>query len=150
MAVRHPTRLKNPGWHLSKHLELSETWRAFTWNKRREKRLKKKATCMKHKAARVTSRLDELAFGMFNVRTAAINVFFFFFGDVAFYEYYVYSNITFNVRIAAIKAVNDIGHIDTVMRPYMQEDVVLSDCRRPTERNIRNHRIIRIRCLFQR
>ena len=42
---------------------------------------------MKHKAARVTSRLDELMFGAFNVRTAAIN------------------------------GVNVIGHIDTLLRP---------------------------------
>ena len=41
---------------------------------------------MKHKAARARSRLDELTFGIFNVRTAAVNV------------------------------VNGIGHIDTLLR----------------------------------
>ena len=42
---------------------------------------------MKHKAARARSRVDELTFGTFNVRTAAVN------------------------------GVNGIGHIDTLLRP---------------------------------
>ena len=43
--------------------------------------------CMKHKAARARSRLDELTFGTFNVRTAAVN------------------------------GANGIGHIDTLLGP---------------------------------
>ena len=46
-----------------------------------------KAARMKHKTARARSRLDELTFGTFNVRTAAVN------------------------------DVNGISHIDTLLRP---------------------------------
>ena len=45
-----------------------------------------KSARKKHKAARARSRLEELMFGTFNVRTAAVNV------------------------------VNGIGHIDTLLR----------------------------------
>ena len=51
------------------------------------KAAERKAAHMKHKAARARSRLEELAFCTFNVRTAAVN------------------------------GVNGIGHIDTLLRP---------------------------------
>ena len=41
--------------------------------KQRGKRAGRKAARAKHKAARARSRLDELTFGTFNVRTAALN-----------------------------------------------------------------------------
>ena len=47
----------------------------------------RKAACMKHQAARARSLQDELMF------------------------------ITFNVRTAAVKGVNGIGHIDSLLRP---------------------------------
>ena len=84
----HPTRRKNEGRNLSrKHLKLSERWRAFARKRRRgRKRAERKTARMKQKAVRARSRLDELMFGSFNVRTAAIN------------------------------NVNGIGHIDTLLR----------------------------------
>ena len=56
---------------------------------------------MTHKAARAGSRLDELTFGTFNVRTAAVS------------------------------GVNGIGHIDTLRDPVLQRVVTLLDSRRP-------------------
>ena len=47
----------------------------------------RKAARMKHQAARARSRLEELTFG------------------------------TFNIRTAAVKGVNGIGHIDSLLRP---------------------------------
>ena len=58
----------------------------FTRKKRRGKRVEKKSSRKKHKAARATSPLEELTFGTLNVRTAAVN------------------------------SVNGIGHIDTLLR----------------------------------
>ena len=88
VGVPHPTRRTNEGENLGrKHLELSERWRAFARKKRRGKRAERKSARKKHKAARARSRLEELMFGTFNVRTAAVN------------------------------RVNGIGHIDTLLRP---------------------------------
>ena len=87
----HPTRLKNEGWNLgTKYLdmELSEKQRVFARKKRREKRVERKDARTKHKAARARSQLEELTFGTFNVRAAAIN------------------------------GVDGIGHIDTLLRAY--------------------------------
>ena len=84
----HPRRRKNEGKNLGrKQLKLRERRRAFARKKQRGKRVERKAAHMKHKAARVRSRLDELTFGTFNVRTAAIN------------------------------GANGIDHIDTLLRP---------------------------------
>ena len=63
-----------------------ERRRAFSRKKRRGKRAERKAVRKKHKAARARSWLDELTFGAFNVRTAAVN------------------------------GANGIGHIDTLLR----------------------------------
>ena len=79
-------RTKARTWLGGKHLELSEMRRAFARKKRRGKRAEGKSTRKKHKAARARSRLEELTFGTFNVRTAAVN------------------------------GVNGIGHIDTLLR----------------------------------
>ena len=68
-------------------MELSERRKTFAWKKRRRKRADRKATRMKHMAARARSRLEELTFGTFNLRTAAVN------------------------------GINDIGPIDTLLRP---------------------------------
>ena len=89
VEVLHPTSQKNEGEGLGKkHLELSESRRAFSRKKRRrEKRSESKAARKKHKASRVRYRLDELTFGTFNVRTAAVN------------------------------GANGIDHIDTLLRP---------------------------------
>ena len=88
VGVPRPTRRKKEGKNLGKkHLEeLSEKRRAFARKKRRRKREEKKFARKKHKATRARYRLEELAFGTFNVRTAAVN------------------------------GVNDIGHIDTLLR----------------------------------
>ena len=59
--------------------------RALARKKRRGKRAERKSACKTHEAARVRSRLEELTFGTFNVRTAAVN------------------------------GVNGIGHIDTLL-----------------------------------
>ena len=88
VGVPHPTRRKNEGKNLGrKHLELSERQRVFARKRRRGKRGERKAARKKDKAARARFRLDELTFGTFNVRTAAVN------------------------------GVNGIGHIDTLLRP---------------------------------
>ena len=87
VGVPHPTRRKNEGKNLGrKYLELSERRRAFTREKRRGKRTERKSARKKHEAARARSRLEELTFGAFNVRTAAVSV------------------------------VNGIGHVDTLLR----------------------------------
>ena len=87
MEVPHPTHRKNEGKNLgSIHLELSERRRAFIRKKRRGKRAERKSVRKKHKAARARSRLEELTFSTFNVRTAAVN------------------------------GVNGIAHIDTLLR----------------------------------
>ena len=87
VGVPYPTRRKNEGENLGrKHLELSEKRRVFTRKKRRWKRAERKSARKKHKTARARSRLEELTFGTFNVRTAAVNGF------------------------------NGIGHIDTLLR----------------------------------
>ena len=70
-----------------KHLELSEGRRAIAREKRRGKRVERKSARKKHNIARARSRLGELTFGTFNVRTAAVN------------------------------GVNGIGHIDTLLKP---------------------------------
>ena len=83
----YPTRRKNEGKNLNrKHPELSKTRRIVARKKRRGKRVERKSARKKHKAARARSRLEELTFGTFNVRTAAVN------------------------------GVNDFGHIDTLLR----------------------------------
>ena len=93
VGLPHPTRRKkerkNLGW---KYLELSERQRAFARKKRRGKRAERKSARKKHKATRARSRLDELTFGTFNVRTAAVN------------------------------GVNGIGHIDTLLRSCAAKD----------------------------
>ena len=69
-----PTRGKNEGKNLGrKHLELSERRRAFDRKKRRGERAERKIARIKYTAARARSRLDELTFGTFNLRTAAAN-----------------------------------------------------------------------------
>ena len=83
----YPTRRKNEGNNLGrKHPELSKKRRVFARKKRRGKRGERKSARKIHKAARARSRLEELTFGTFNVRTAAVN------------------------------GVNGIGHIDTLLR----------------------------------
>ena len=73
VGVSHPTRRKKGGENLGrKHLEeLSDRRRAFARKRRRGKRAERKSVRKKHKATRVRSRLEELTFGTFNVRTAA-------------------------------------------------------------------------------
>ena len=74
VRVPYPTRRKNEGKNLGKkRLELSERRRALARKKRRGKRAERKSARKKHKAARARSRLEELMFGTFNVRTAAVN-----------------------------------------------------------------------------
>ena len=84
----YPTRRRNQGKHLGRYPELSERRRAFALEEKQGKRVRRKAARMKHKASRARSRLDELAFGTFHVRSAAVN------------------------------AVNDVGLIDSLLRPY--------------------------------
>ena len=87
VGVPYPTRRKNEGKNLDrKHPELSKKWKVFARKMRREKRAERKSARKKRKAARARSRLEELTFGTFNVRTAAVN------------------------------GVNGIGHIDTLLR----------------------------------
>ena len=75
VGLPHPTRRKKEGKNLGrKHLEeLSERRRAFARKKRRGKLAERKSARKKRKATRARSRLEELTFGMFNVRTAAVN-----------------------------------------------------------------------------
>ena len=74
LGVLHPRRQKNEGKHLGrKHLELSERRRTFARKKRRGKRAERKAASTNHKADRRRSRLGELIFDMFNVRTTAVD-----------------------------------------------------------------------------
>ena len=70
----YPTRRKNEGNKLGrKHPELSKKRRVFARKKRRGKQGERKSARKKHKAARARSRLEELTFDMFSVRTAAVN-----------------------------------------------------------------------------
>ena len=88
VGVPHPRRRKNEDRNLGrKHLEMSERRKTFARKKRRGKRAERKSIRKKNKAARARSWLEELTFGSFNVRTAAVN------------------------------GVNGIGHIDTLLRP---------------------------------
>ena len=74
VGLPHPTRRKKEGKNLGrKHLELSKRRRAFARKKRRGKRVERKSARKKHKATRARSRLEELTFGTFNVRAAAVN-----------------------------------------------------------------------------
>ena len=85
----YPARRKNEGKNLGrKHPELSEKRGAFARIKRRGKRVGRKSARKKHKTARARSRLEELTFGTFNVRPAAVN------------------------------GVNGMGHIDTLLRNF--------------------------------
>ena len=88
VGLPHPIRRKKEGKNLDKkHLEeLSERRRAFARKRRRGKRAERKSVRKKHKATGASSRLEELTFGTFNVRTAAVN------------------------------GVNGIGHTDTLLR----------------------------------
>ena len=86
VGVLHPSRRKNQGGNLGRNLELRERRRALARKKRRRKQAMRKAARMKHKAARAKRRTQELTFG------------------------------TFNVRTAAFKGVNGIGHIDVLLR----------------------------------
>ena len=74
VGVPHPTRRKNEGKNLGrKHLKLSEKRRVFAREKRRGTRAERRSARKNHKVARARSRLEELTFGTFNVRTAAVN-----------------------------------------------------------------------------
>ena len=88
VGLTHSTRRKNEDKNLGrKRLEkLSERRRAFARKMRRGKQAERKSARKKYKAFRARSRLEELTFGTFNVRTAAVN------------------------------GVNGIGHIDTLLR----------------------------------
>ena len=84
----HPSRRKNEGKNLGrKYLQLSERRRAFARKKRRGNRAERTSARKKYKSARARSWLEELMFGTFNVRAAAVN------------------------------GINGIGHIDTLLRP---------------------------------
>ena len=71
MGVLHPPRRKNKGGNLGRNLELSERRGALARKKRPRKQAMRKAACVKHQAARARSRMRKLTFGTFNVRTAA-------------------------------------------------------------------------------
>ena len=87
VGVLYPTRRKNEGKNLGrKNPELRKKLRVFARKRRRGKQAERKSVPKKHKAARARFRLEELTFGTFNVRTAAVN------------------------------GVNSIGHIHTVLR----------------------------------
>ena len=74
VGVPYPTRRKNEGKNLGrKQLELSGKRKVFARKKRRGKRAERKSARKKHKAAGARFRLEELTFGTFNVRTAAVN-----------------------------------------------------------------------------
>ena len=62
----------------------------------------RKAARNKHQAAMARSRLEEFTFG------------------------------TFNVRTAAVKGVNSIGHIDSLLRPCAAKGCDVIGCRRPS------------------
>ncbi|CAN0155417.1 unnamed protein product, partial [Ascophyllum nodosum] len=72
VGVPHPTRRKNDGKNLGRKY-LSERRRTFARKKRRGKQPERKSTRKKHKVTRARSRLEELTFGTFNVRTVAVN-----------------------------------------------------------------------------
>ena len=78
VGVPDPTCQNNEGKNLGR--------RVFARQKRRGKRAERKSARKNHKAARARLRLEELTFGTFNVRTAAVN------------------------------DVNGIGHIDTLLK----------------------------------
>ena len=103
MGVAHPTHRENVGKTLGrKHLntKLSERRGAFARKKRQGKRAVRKGARIRHEAARARSRLDKHTFGMFNVRTAAVN------GGYG------------------------IGHIETLLRdPVLRRIVMSLDCR---------------------
>ena len=87
VGVPYPTCRKNEGKNLGmKHPELRKNGRVFARKRRRRNLAERKSARKKHKAAKARSRLEELTFGTFNVRTAAVN------------------------------GVNGIGHIDTLLR----------------------------------
>ena len=93
VGVPYPTLRKNEGKSLGrKHLELSTKRRVFARKRRQGKRVERKTAREKYKAARARSWLEELTFGTFNVRTAAVN------------------------------GVNGIGHIDTLLRTCGAKD----------------------------
>ena len=71
VGLPHPTRRKKEGTNLGrKHLEeLSKRRRTFARKKRRGKRAERKSVRKNNKATRPRSRLEELTFGTFNVRT---------------------------------------------------------------------------------
>ena len=87
VRVLHPIHRKNEGKNPGGHLKMSQRRRIFAQKRRRGKRAVRKAARMKHMVARAGSRLNELTFGTFNVRTAAVS------------------------------GVNGIGPIDTPMKP---------------------------------
>ena len=90
VEVPHQPRQKNEGKNLCRKyldMELSERRGAFARKRRRGKRAERKTTRKKHKVARARFRLEELTFG------------------------------TFNVRIAAVNGVSGTDHIDTLLRP---------------------------------
>ena len=89
MGVLHPTRQNNESINNlgRKHLELSERRREFARKEQRAKRAERNAAWIKHKAAKARSRLEQLTFGTFNIRTTAVN------------------------------GVNGVGFIDTLPRP---------------------------------
>ena len=92
LGVLRQARRKNEGNYLGrKHLILTERRRIFSRKKLRGKRAERNAARTKHKATRARSQLNELTFGTFSVRTAAVN------------------------------GVNGIGNIDTVLRPCAAE-----------------------------
>ena len=72
----------------------------------------RKTIRMKHKAVRARSRLDELTFRMFNVRTEAVN------------------------------GVNGIGHIDTLLRPVLQRFLTLFELQETKRAEFRNRGIL--------
>ena len=87
VRVPYPTCRKNEGKNLDrKHPELSEKRRVFARKKRRGKGAERKSARKKYKAATARSRLEEFTIGTLNGRTATVN------------------------------GVNDIGHIDTLLR----------------------------------